>query len=148
LKRGILTPLFVLVDTGERFMSEEIPVPQITATQLKARLDAGDDVYIVDVRNPDEWEIAMLPKVSAKIPTPQIQSAARTVYFGQQKYEDSVLAQIPKDREVIVQCHLGGRSTAVIMMLRELGYDPNNLVNLTGGITAWADEVDPKMQRY
>jgi len=58
-----------------------------------------------------------------------------------------VLAQIPMDREVIVHCRSGKRSADSINFLREAGYQ-NTLVNVVGGILAWADEVDPSLPKY
>jgi adenylyltransferase/sulfurtransferase len=58
-----------------------------------------------------------------------------------------VLAEIPDDREVIVHCRSGVRSADVIRILREAGYR-NKLLNLKGGILAWASEVDPRLPKY
>jgi adenylyltransferase/sulfurtransferase len=122
-------------------------VPQITARELKQRIDAGDDLYIVDVRNPEEWEIASL-EGTVKIPKPQIELAAQEIAAGRLQEADSVLAHIPRDREVIVHCRSGKRSTDVIHVLRALGYDPAKLVNMDGGILAWAHDVDQTMPTY
>lgn len=123
------------------------PVPQITPVEVKQRLDSGEDLYILDVRNPEEWEIAALDG-TVRIPKPQIQLAVEDVLSQRKPFEGTVLAEIPRDREVIVHCRSGVRSTDVIKMLRELDYDPDKLVNLDGGILAWARAVDPDMPTY
>jgi adenylyltransferase/sulfurtransferase len=125
----------------------DLPVPQITATQLKQRIDAGEDLYLLDVRNPPEWQIAWL-EGSVQIPKPQIEFAVDDVLSGRKAEGDTVLAEIPKDREVIVFCRSGKRSTDIINVLRELGYDPTKLVNMEGGILAWARDVDTEMAVY
>ncbi|MCC7450651.1 MAG: molybdopterin-synthase adenylyltransferase MoeB [Anaerolineae bacterium] len=105
-------------------------VKSITVAELKARMDAGQDVVIVDVREPHEWEISEL-EGSLKIPKGQVMARA---------------AEIPKDREVVMQCKTGVRSRDSILMLQTLGY--TNLVNLTGGINAWAREIDHSLPVY
>lgn len=125
----------------------DLPVPQITARGLKQRLDAGENLFIVDVRNPEEFEIAVLDG-TLKLPKPQIMLATEDILAGRRALEDTVIAQIPRDREVIVHCRSGVRSTDVIYMLRELGYDPRKLVNMEGGILAWAHTVDQTMPVY
>jgi adenylyltransferase/sulfurtransferase len=123
------------------------PVPQITVLDLKARLDKGEDLFIVDVRNPEEFEIAALDG-TLRLPKPQIMLAVEDVQAGRKPADATVLAQIPRDREVIVHCRSGVRSTDVIHMLRAVGYDPDRLVNVEGGILAWARQVDPTMPTY
>lgn len=124
-----------------------MPVPQISAVELKQRLDRGEDLTIVDVRNPEEFEIAVLDG-TIRIPKPQIMLATEDILAGRRHEGDTVIAQIPRDREVIVHCRSGVRSTDVIYMLRELGYDPRKLVNMEGGILAWARNVDTTMPVY
>src|SRR5690606_14401845 len=107
-------------DHAETRYDFEVPVPQIDAAALKQRMDAGDDLYVLDVRNPEEWEIAVIPN-TIKIPKSQIELAAYQVASGAQALEQTVLAEIPKDREVIVHCRSGVRSMSVIETLRDLG---------------------------
>ncbi len=125
----------------------EVPVPQIDALELKSRLDAGENLFVLDVRNPEEWEIAVMPN-TIKIPKSQIELAAYQVASGAQAREQTVLNQIPTDREVIVHCRSGVRSMSVIETLRDLGYEPTRLVNMAGGILAWANDVDETMPVY
>ncbi|MDX2162843.1 MAG: molybdopterin-synthase adenylyltransferase MoeB [bacterium] len=128
-------------------VNDDAPIPQITAKQLKERMDRGDDLFIVDVRNPPEFEIAVLDG-TLKLPKPQIEQAADAVFNGRAALDQTLIAQIPQDREVIIHCRSGKRSTDVIYLLRELGYDPEKLVNMEGGILAWAQDVDPTMPSY
>jgi molybdopterin/thiamine biosynthesis adenylyltransferase/rhodanese-related sulfurtransferase len=126
----------------------ELPVPQITAAQVKQRLDNGENLFLLDVRNPEEWEIASLESASAFIPKPKIQLAAEDVLSQRKPLEGTVLAELPHDREIIVYCRSGARSTDVIHMLRDVGYDADKLVNLAGGILSWAKTVDRTMPVY
>jgi adenylyltransferase/sulfurtransferase len=104
-------------------------IPQLTVKELKKRLDAGEDVYILDVREPFEYQIA---QIGGKL-IPQNDVPQR-------------LAEIPREREIVVQCKSGGRSQRIAEYLKQSGYP--NVVNLAGGILAWADEIDPKVQKY
>lgn len=132
---------------GVALDGRDAPIRQITPTALKARLDAGDDVYLVDVRNPEEFEIAILEGVH-KLPKPRIQLAYEDIKSGRRALDDTVIADIPADREVVFICRSGVRSADAISMLRDLGYDSDRLVNLDGGILAWARQVDPAMPVY
>jgi adenylyltransferase/sulfurtransferase len=102
----------------------------ITPEQLKKRIDAGENLFVLDVRNPNEFAICRIPG-TVLVPLPELPTR---------------LAEVPKDREVIVHCKSGMRSAKAIEFLKSQGY--TKLVNLTGGILAWADKVDPGMARY
>jgi adenylyltransferase/sulfurtransferase len=104
-------------------------IPQLSVKELKRRMDAGEDVYILDVREPYEYRIA---QIGGKL-IPQTDVPNR-------------LAEIDRDREIIVQCRSGVRSQRIAEFLKQQGYP--RVVNLAGGILAWADEIDPKMQKY
>jgi adenylyltransferase/sulfurtransferase len=125
----------------------DAPIRQIMPTVLKERLDAGDDLYLLDVRNPEEFEIAILDGVH-KLPKPRIMLAYEDVKSGRRALEDTVIADIPADREVVAICRSGVRSADVISMLRDLGYDNAKLVNLEGGMLAWSRQVDPTVPVY
>jgi adenylyltransferase/sulfurtransferase len=86
-------------------------------------------MYILDVREPYEYRIA---QIGGKL-IPQNEVPQR-------------LSEIDREREVIVQCHSGIRSQRIAEFLKQQGYP--KVVNLAGGITAWANEIDPKMQKY
>jgi sulfur-carrier protein adenylyltransferase/sulfurtransferase len=122
------------------------PVEEITVSELKTRIDAGDDLLIVDVREPHEWEIVSLDG-SLKIRKGDIQAAKNALLAGRKLRDETVLAEIPDNREVIVQCRTGARSADSIRFLREAGYQ-NKLLNLKGGIIAWAREIDPSLPIY
>jgi adenylyltransferase/sulfurtransferase len=142
----VLTDLGAL--TGASLHDDaEAPIRTVSATALKARLDAGEEVYLLDVRNPEEFEIAILAG-AAKLPKPRIQLAYEDIKSGRRALADTVIADVPADREVVVYCRSGVRSADAIMMLRDLGFDAHKLANLEGGILAWAREVDTTMPVY
>jgi adenylyltransferase/sulfurtransferase len=104
-------------------------IPQLTVKELKRRIDAGEDVQLIDVREPYEYQIA---QIGGKL-IPQNDVPNR-------------LAEIDRDRDVIVHCRSGARSQRIAEFLKQAGYP--NVVNLAGGILAWSDEIDPKVQKY
>jgi adenylyltransferase/sulfurtransferase len=104
-------------------------IPQLTVKELKRRIDAGEDVQLIDVREPYEYQIA---QIGGKL-IPQNDVPQR-------------LAEIDRDREVIVQCRSGARSQRIAEFLKQSGY--TRVANLAGGILAWSDEIDPKVQKY
>lgn len=106
-------------------------MPQITATELKQRLDNGDDLQIIDVREADELAIAKMPN-TIHIPLGQIMSR---------------MSEIDPTRETVVHCKMGGRSARAIAALKQAGFT-GNLINLTGGIIAWSNDVDPSVPKY
>ena len=106
-------------------------MPEMTATELKQRLDNGDDIQIIDVREADEVAIGRIPN-SVHIPLAQV--------VGR-------MAEIDADRETVVHCKMGGRSARAIEALKRSGFT-GNLVNLKGGIIAWSNEVDPSVPKY
>ncbi len=127
----------------------DAPVPQITVQALKERLDRGENLHIIDVRNPEEFQIAVLPTENTVfLPKPQIQIAVDEVLSERKTLNETVLKDIPQDRELLFLCRSGKRSTDVIYYLRELGYDPAKLVNIEGGILAWARQIDTTMPTY
>lgn len=107
-------------------------LPEITPAELKERLDRGDALTIVDVREPHEWEIANLEPYGARL-IPMREIEAR-------------LGELDRDAEIVLHCKTGGRSAIVLRQLREAGY--TRLWNLKGGILAWADEIDPSLPTY
>jgi adenylyltransferase/sulfurtransferase len=104
-------------------------IPQITVKELKRRIDAGEDVQLIDVREPYEYQIA---QIGGKL-IPQNDVPQR-------------LAEIDRDREVVVHCKSGGRSQRIAEFLKQSGYP--RVANVAGGILAWSDEIDPKVQKY
>jgi rhodanese-related sulfurtransferase len=122
---------------GNKRTPEEImngttqPMGEITATELKQRIDSGDDIQIVDVREPNEVAVASLPG-AIHIPLAQVLNR---------------MSEIDPTRETVVHCKMGGRSARAIEALTRSGF-PGKLLNLKGGITAWSNEVDPSVPKY
>jgi len=104
-------------------------IPQMTVAELKQRRDAGEDLFVLDVREPYEYQIANIG--GTLIPMNDVPQR---------------LAEIDRNREIVVQCRSGGRSQRVAEFLAAQGYP--NVKNLAGGILAWADQIDPKVQKY
>jgi len=104
---------------------------EITATELKQRLDNGDDIQIIDVREPHEYEIGQIPN-SKLIPLGQVLTR---------------MNEIDPERETVVHCKMGGRSAKAIDALQRSGFT-GKLKNLAGGITAWSNDVDPSVPKY
>lgn len=103
---------------------------QFRPAELAAHLEAGHRPVLLDVREPWEWDICRLP--GARL-IPMRDLPAR-------------LAELNKAAETVVICHHGVRSHHAARYLETAGFD--NVINLSGGVAAWADEVDPAMPRY
>ncbi|HWX50659.1 MAG TPA: rhodanese-like domain-containing protein, partial [Roseomonas sp.] len=112
----------------------------ITAEALQARLDAGEDLVLLDVRNPPEWAGGVIPGARL-LPKPEIEAALRDLPQGATPSPASPLSAIPKGREVVVYCQGGLRSAAVIRALAAAGYSADQLVNMEGGFTVWRGAV-------
>ena len=104
-------------------------IAQISVRELKQRRDAGEDVFVLDVRQPWEYQLA---NIGGKL-IPMFEVPGR-------------LAEIDRNREIVVQCKLGISSQRVAEFLAQAGYA--NVKNLAGGIRAWADQIDPKVPKY
>jgi len=104
-------------------------VPQLSVKELKRRMDAGENLFILDVREPFEYQIA---NIGGKL-IPQNEVPQR-------------LAEIDRDREIIVQCKSGNRSQRIAEFLKQSGYP--KVANVSGGILAWSDQVDPSVPKY
>jgi sulfur-carrier protein adenylyltransferase/sulfurtransferase len=104
---------------------------EISATELKKRIDAGEDIQLIDVRQPDEYAFAKI-------------AGARLIPLGEVIRR---MDEIDENRETVIHCKMGGRSARAIEALQHAGFK-GNLTNLKGGITAWSDEVDPKVPKY
>ena len=107
------------------------PMAVMTATELKQRIDSGDDIQIIDVREQKEFDYARIPN-STLIPLGQVLSR---------------MSEIDPSRETVVHCKRGGRSAKAIEILKQAGYS-GSLANLQGGILAWSNEVDPSVPKY
>jgi adenylyltransferase/sulfurtransferase len=103
---------------------------EITAVQLKQRLDRGDNIHIVDVREPNEYQINRIPG-SQLIPLGELP----------RRY-----AELDPSEEFVMQCKSGARSARAADFLRSVGF--KRVLNLKGGILDWVDKVDPTQPKY
>ncbi len=103
---------------------------EITAVELKERLDRGDRLRIIDVREPNEYQINKIPG-STLIPLGEIP----------QRYRE-----LDPDQEYVMQCKMGARSAKAADFLRSVGF--THVLNLKGGILDWVDKVDPSQPKY
>jgi adenylyltransferase/sulfurtransferase len=112
---------------------EEAPVttavPEIRPEELKARLDAGDDVFILDVREPHEYQICNL--------------GGHLIPLGELPAR---MSELDSSREIVAHCRSGVRSAKAVTLLRQAGF--GKVTNLAGGILAWSDKVDPTVPKY
>jgi adenylyltransferase/sulfurtransferase len=104
---------------------------EITATELNELLASGSDVQLIDVRQPSEYNFARIPG-SKLIPLGEIMNR---------------MDEIDPSRDTVIHCKMGGRSARAIEALERAGFK-GKLRNLRGGITAWSNEVDPKVPKY
>ena len=104
-------------------------IPQMSVKELKQRLDAGDDLFILDVREPFEYQIAQIG--GHLIPLNDLPKRMNELNTAQ---------------EIVVQCKSGGRSQRAAEFLAKNGF--KKLHNLAGGILAWSSEIDPKVPKY
>src|SRR6202521_569810 len=114
---------------GEEAPGPSVQVPEITPRELKARLDRGDDLFILDVREPHEYQICNLK--GHLIPLGEL---TRRVH------------ELDSSREIVAHCRSGKRSAEAVDFLRKAGF--RKILNLKGGILAWSDEVDPSVPKY
>ncbi len=102
----------------------------ISPLEVQKRLKAGDNLVLLDVREPNEWEVVRLEGAKL-IPVNSVTARAN---------------ELSTADEIVVYCKSGVRSARAVNALRDLGF--RKLWNLKGGITAWANEVDPTMAKY
>jgi adenylyltransferase/sulfurtransferase len=112
---------------------EEKPVenklPEISVEELKRRRDAGEDLFILDVREPHEYQICNLG--GYLIPLNDLPKR---------------MHELDSSREIVAHCKMGGRSAKAVEFLRQAGF--TKVKNLTGGIAAWSERVDPRVPKY
>ena len=124
-----------LIDYNEfcGIRGEEAPVAETTSDmqveELKRRLDAGDDIFVLDVREPHEYQICNIK--GHLIPLGDLPKR---------------VSELDSSKEIVAHCRSGVRSAKAVDFLRQAGF--KNVRNLAGGILAWADRVDPKMPKY
>jgi adenylyltransferase/sulfurtransferase len=103
---------------------------ETTVEELNQRLQKGDKVFILDVRNPEEFQICRIPG-STLIPLPELPQR---------------IAELDRNVEMVVHCKSGMRSARAVQFLRQQGFE--KIKNLKGGILAWADRIDRSMPKY
>ena len=107
----------------------ETGIPEMQVEELKRRLDAGDDLYVLDVREPHEYQICNIG--GHLIPLGDLPKRVN---------------ELDSSREIVAHCRSGVRSAKAVGFLQQAGF--KKVHNLAGGILAWADRVDPKMPKY
>ena len=111
-------------------MNFNLPFKSATPREIKQRLDAGEDLLLIDVREPEELMIAT------------IEGAQEYPMSDAREWIDA----LPRDRERGIFCHHGSRSMQVAAALAQRGH--TNLTNMSGGINQWSEDVDPNVPRY
>lgn len=104
---------------------------EITVTELKQKMDDGEEIQLIDVRQPDEYAFAKI-------------EGAKLIPLGDILKR---MDEIDETKETVVHCKMGGRSAKAIEAMQQAGFK-GELKNLKGGITAWSDEVDPTVPKY
>jgi molybdopterin/thiamine biosynthesis adenylyltransferase/rhodanese-related sulfurtransferase len=104
-------------------------IVDMTVEELKQRIDAGDDLFVLDVREPNEYQICNLG--GHLIPLNDLPKR---------------VGELDASKEIVVHCKMGGRSAKAVDYLKQQGF--SNVHNLAGGINAWAERIDPKVPKY
>jgi adenylyltransferase/sulfurtransferase len=104
----------------------------ITATDLKTMLDSGENIFLVDVREPNEYEIVSIPG-SVLIPKDQFLTGA-------------ALERLPQDKRIVLHCKSGARSAEALAVVKNAGF--SDAVHVGGGVLAWVSQVDPSLPTY
>ncbi|HZE26681.1 MAG TPA: molybdopterin-synthase adenylyltransferase MoeB [Terriglobales bacterium] len=107
----------------------ETGIPEIQVEELKRRLDAGENLFVLDVREPHEYQISNIG--GYLIPLGDLPKR---------------VSELDSSRQIVAHCRSGVRSAKAVGFLQQAGF--KNVYNLAGGILAWADRVDPKMPKY
>jgi adenylyltransferase/sulfurtransferase len=107
----------------------EITSSDIQVEELKRRLDAGEDIYVLDVREPHEYQICNI--------------GGHLIPLGDLPKR---VSELDSSQEIVAHCRSGSRSAKAVEFLKQSGF--RKVHNLTGGILAWADRIDPKMPKY
>ncbi|MGH3414732.1 MAG: adenylyltransferase/sulfurtransferase MoeZ [Marmoricola sp.] len=104
----------------------------ISAKDLAAMLDAGDNIFLVDVREPNEYEIVSIPRAT-HIPKGEFLSGA-------------ALEKLPQDKRIVLHCKSGARSAEALAIVKNAGF--SDAVHVGGGVLAWINQVDPSLPSY
>ncbi len=111
-------------------MSQRMPFKEATPREIKQRLEAGEPLTLIDVREPQE------------VMTAGLEGAQEYPLSQAMAWIDS----LPKEGDLVIFCHHGARSAQVAMALVQRGH--TNVTNMTGGIDQWSREVDPSVRQY
>ena len=103
---------------------------EMDAAELKAKMDGNDRIVLIDVREPQEYQICRIP-------------GSRLIPLGQLPAR---IAELDPDAETVVYCRIGLRSAKAVELLAKGGF--RRVKNLTGGILAWSDQIDPTVPKY
>ena len=115
--------------------SQQTQIPEMTVAELKELIDSGaKDFVLLDVRNPNEYQICQIPG-SVLVPLPDIEQGAGV----------TKVKELLNGHRLIAHCKMGGRSAKALGILKEAGIEG---INVKGGITAWSEEVDPSVPQY
>ena len=112
--------------------AEAVQGSTITATELKEMLDRGDDIFLVDVREPNEYEIVSIPGATL-IPKGEFLSGA-------------ALERLPQDKRIVLHCKSGARSAECLAVVHDAGF--SDAVHVGGGVLAWVNQIDPSLPSY
>ncbi|NET53991.1 MAG: hypothetical protein F6K09_36840, partial [Merismopedia sp. SIO2A8] len=132
--------LLLMAESGipqakEQERQSKMEISEMTVQELKQLLDSGKDGFVLlDVRNPNEYEIASIPG-STLIPLPEIERGP-----GVEKVKELL-----NGHQLIAHCKMGGRSAKALAILKGVGIEG---VNVKGGITAWSREIDSSVPEY
>ena len=113
----------------ENAAEETNEVPEITVGELKQKMDHGEDINVLDVREPHEYEVANI--------------GVKLIPLGELPQR---LVELDQDEYFVVHCKTGGRSAKAVKLLQDAGF--LNVYNVKGGITAWSEEIDPSVPKY
>jgi adenylyltransferase/sulfurtransferase len=103
---------------------------EIDVTELKQKMDRGDNFVLIDVREPHEYKIARIP-------------GSKLIPLGEFSKH---VGELDPNADIVVHCKMGGRSARACGILRQAGFE--HVKNLAGGILAWSDKVDPTVPKY
>lgn len=108
---------------------QQMGIPEMSVEELKRRMDAQDDLQVLDVREHNEYQICNI--------------GAKLIPLGELPMR---MSELDKDKETVVHCRSGKRSLMAALLMQEMGF--KKVHNLAGGILAWADKIDPAMPKY
>lgn len=118
-------------EDGRRRSTDRVDPWDVSPIELKKRMTQGDDVLLLDVREPWEADLAQI-------------SGSRLIPLGELEFRAE--QELDPDQEIVIYCHHGIRSLEGAIALWNLGYE--HVKNLAGGIDRWASQVEPEMTRY